>query len=168
MKLYSNGYIDYKSGKIISNETLFDNFNDVKYDLNWKILGMINEIYDIHLENKVLYSLYIDSYNSCEKNIKIDYKKSLKIIKKDNTLDVFLKIINNGYIYNNNDTKHIYKFFINTHEINDVTSMEGPSYLKKDTIYTEEYEHKYKNNNKVYSKLMIELSEKIKHLKTDT
>lgn len=168
MKLYSNGYIDYKTGKIISNEILFDKLDEVKYELNWKILELINDTHGIHLENKVLYILDIDSYSSCEKTIKIDYKKSLTIIKKDNTLDIYLNTVNNGYLYNNKNITHIYKFFINTHVLN-IKNNESSLYNKDKKSITNDNK-KIVNNlvkNDIFPKLLIELSEKIKHRNKD-
>lgn len=116
--IFTNGYINYQTNEIISNEHVYITLDEAIYNINNYIIKIFYDLFDIFIETKSLFSfITIDNNNDnkCEKIIKISNGKILLIIKNKDSLDIYSKHINKGYIYNSENTKHLFKFFINRH-----------------------------------------------------
>jgi hypothetical protein len=115
--VYITGYFDYNLDAIKTNDQIFIDIDDAKYDLNYVILVMINEYFGIYLNPDYLFVLNSKSESS-EKIVKIDDDTDL-IIKKSNeaskyTIDIWMTGKNYIFLkYFTHDIKtHLYKFFI--------------------------------------------------------
>jgi hypothetical protein len=141
MNYYTGGCIDYIKNDCISSYKLYDDLNELKYDLNYKICFLINQCFNVTPKNEYLYvlvldkikkrsgkvvfktdtsdaldSAYIDINSNTdvlfEQELIINDHKSILFVKYNNTIDIYSKIKNNNYIYTTQKMVHLYKFFI--------------------------------------------------------
>lgn len=178
--IYTIGYVDYINNEISSSENVYNLFSSAIYDINYRILEIIEVKFDLNIQNKYLFS----EEKLCEKFLKnklnIDNKKSLLFIRTDKTIDIYLCETNKGYVYNSEDIRHYYKFYINKHhcdffnedndcnkenlnENNSLLFLKSPLQLLPDLLPQTLQPKENKRNHNI--DLINELKEKLKELK---
>lgn len=112
MNIYTYNILDIKNNTIVSCNKTYESIDDIIISLNYEISLIIEKEYGILLNNNYLFN-YMDSDKNISNEIEISKNKILLIVKTEYTIDFFIKEINRGYLYNNENIKHIYKFVIN-------------------------------------------------------
>lgn len=120
---YTGAYIDYKNNIIKYTEKLHTSLDSVKYDVNYMMSCLIQDSHGIFLTDEYLF-IYNPlnvalKGNTYEINLNNDNK--LIFVKKGLVIDVYLFYTNKGYLYNNKDKIHLYKFYIIKNTINSET-----------------------------------------------
>jgi hypothetical protein len=144
MNYYTGGCIDYIKNDCISSYKLYDDLNELKYDLNYKICFLVNQYCNITPKNEYLYVLILDkikkrsgkivfktdhnieSFESTYENVDRDILFEQELIVNDNlsilfikngrTIDIYskTKVYNYGYVFYTQKLIHLYKFFIHS------------------------------------------------------
>lgn len=111
---YTGCYIDYKNNTIKHTEKLHTNLDSVKYDINYMISCLIQDDHGIFVTDE-----YLFIYNPLNVALKgntyeIDLGQDNKLIfvKTGLVIDIFLYSTNKGFLYNNKNKTHLYKFYI--------------------------------------------------------
>ena len=188
---YIGGYYDYKNDTIINLKNLYYDLKTIKYEINTTIRSMVYSNFNVELGSECLYII------EPMRTTPISYKQEIKcpnndiiIISKNsekNTIDIYKKQINKGYIYNSKNTQHVYKFFLSNvyKETNHFDTIDGVFEYATDGVF-EDIEKNEKNeftkkplgikiysdnfsliSNEVKHDMIVELSERIKTLKID-
>lgn len=159
--VYTIGYIDYINNKFVSCDDIRPTLSLAIEDINYKILQLISENFDIHIQNKYLFSQHKTSF--VENKIKINNLNSIFIVHNDGeTMDVFYSHTINGYVYNSKNLIHYYKFYINKHIYHFKNKEEENEIIKSDFKFNEK-----KNIPIIQNDFLNELKRKIKTLKID-
>jgi hypothetical protein len=114
---YTVGYIDFETYSLKVSENLYKDISVAAYDLNFTISDIILKKYDILLRNSYIFVCKEERKDSVN-TLKLSKDTSLLIKKKDLEIDIHILNEKKGYIYNTNNTNHVYKFFIKKHNDN--------------------------------------------------
>lgn len=111
---YTGCYIDYKNNTIKHTEKLHTSLDSVKYDINYMISCLIQDVYGIFLTDEYLF-IYNPLNVALKGNtyeINLDQDNKLVFVKTGLVIDIFFHSTKKGYIYDNKDKIHLYKFYI--------------------------------------------------------
>lgn len=110
MNIYSITYVNYVNNDSGVLNQLFSSLGDCTLDLYFVIVNLLDSMeykVDISSINSVL------DFSNIAKSIKVNESETLEFVSsKYNTVDIYLKKISKGYLYNNTSTKHLFKVFI--------------------------------------------------------
>lgn len=155
--IYTIGYLDCIKNEILSSENVYEDLSTAIYDINYKILEILASTFDINVQNKFLF-LKDNDKNHVKNNLKIDDTKSILFVKIDKVIDIYLCEKKNGYIYNSENIRHYFKFYINKH----LLDLDNTSEITDNNIILN---YPIEPSNFKNDDLMKELAEKLKRIK---
>lgn len=155
--IYTIGYLDCIKNEILSSENVYEDLSTAIYDINYKILEILASTFDINVQNKFLF-LKDNEKNHVKNNLKIDDTKSILFVKIDKVIDIYLCEKKSGYIYNSENIRHYFKFYINKH----LLDLDNTSEITDSNVILN---YPIEPSNFKNDDLMKELAEKLKRIK---
>lgn len=163
---YLKNELDYEGVLYKSEDEAFNNINSI-------ILKIMKTSYNIVLDKTRLFIIKdnVPEISDIVKyNIQTDLYSEIIFVKTSRcSIDVYLKGIDKGYLYNKETTKKIYKFFIVKHTAieNNSLDKENTEEFKSSLVIKKFDKHDFQNTNEKYNSFLTELKDKIKTIKND-
>ena len=114
IELYSIGYFDIQKNKNVYELKLYNDRDNANIDLD----NLINKVLREHIDIESSKVIYKQLLGISEHVIFMNNNKNVTIIRSDDIIDVYLNETVPGYIYNSENSKFLYKFYLNSHQYN--------------------------------------------------
>ncbi len=114
IELYSIGYFDIQKNKNVYELKLYNDRDNANIDLD----NLINKVLRDHIDIESSKVIYKQLLGISEHVIFMNNNKNVTIIRSDDIIDVYLNETVPGYIYNSENSKFLYKFYLNSHQYN--------------------------------------------------
>lgn len=173
--LYSYGHFDFDLNEIKNNTTLYDTLNEVQYAINYDIIHVINNKFDIILNDEYLFILNPISKEpyQIEQKLVINKNTTLFFSKNERSIDISICEISKGYIYNSKkQNKQIYKFFIGQYEQSEQNEDEVDPFIVTRPVVVNVQPKRSTSLYKpvkmtLQEEVLLELTERLKDIKYD-